>query len=184
MFDKVEVVNRLNKRDVWSTIRNYTIGYDKTWIFDKIQYLINDMRSHEINQFCSRHTLEEVYITKFDRLDENLVQALQTDCNRWAPGIQSILRTNLVVISIRVTKPRIPTHIAENYERMEKEKTNHRIAIEAQRVAETNAETKRKEATIYAQMEADVSNIKMQKEINETRSLGEKEALMSTFRDA
>ena len=84
-----------------------------------------------------------------------------------------------VVISIRVTKPRIPPHIAENYERMEKEKTNHKIALEAQRVAETNAQTKRKEATIYAQSEADVSNIKMQKEINETRSLVEKEKLMS-----
>lgn len=62
---------------------------------------------------------------------------------------------------------------------MEKEKTNHKIAQEQQKVTETNAETKRKEATIYAQMEADVSNIKMQKEINETRSLVEKESLMS-----
>ena len=47
------------------------------------------MHSHEINQFCSKHTLEEVYITKFDSLDENLVQALQRDCNIWAPGIES-----------------------------------------------------------------------------------------------
>lgn len=62
---------------------------------------------------------------------------------------------------------------------MEKEKTNHKIAIEQQKVVETNSETKRKEETIYAQMEADVSNIKMQKEINETRSLVEKESLMS-----
>ena len=28
--------------------------------------------SHEINQFCSSHTLQEVYITKFDQLDEAL----------------------------------------------------------------------------------------------------------------
>ena len=115
--------------------------------------------------------MEEVYITKFDSLDENLVQALQTDCNKWAPGIE--------IISIRVTKPRIPTHIAENYERMEKEKTNYKIALEGQRVAETNAQTKRKEATIFAQSEADVSLIKMQKEINETKGLLEKEVLMS-----
>jgi len=129
------------------------------------------VNSHEINQFCSKHTLEEVYITKFDSLDENLVSALQADCNKWAPGIQ--------IISIRVTKPRIPQHIAENYERMEKEKTNYRIALEAQKVAETNATTRRKEATIYAQTDADVSYIKMQKEINETKGLLEKEALMS-----
>ena len=34
-FDKVEVVNRLKKDLVYDTIRNYTIHYDKTWIFDK-----------------------------------------------------------------------------------------------------------------------------------------------------
>lgn len=73
------------------TIKNYTTAYDKTWIFEKIQYCeFITLYSHEINQFCSKHTLEEVYITKFDSLDENLAQALQNDCNVWAPGIESI----------------------------------------------------------------------------------------------
>ena len=46
----------------WETVKNYTVNYDKTWIYDKIH--------HEINQFCSKHTLKEVYIDKFDQLDE------------------------------------------------------------------------------------------------------------------
>lgn len=36
-FDKIEVVNRLKKDLAHETIKNYTINYDKTWIFDKIQ---------------------------------------------------------------------------------------------------------------------------------------------------
>jgi len=36
-FDKIEVVNRLRHDRAWETIKNYTINYDKTWIFDKIQ---------------------------------------------------------------------------------------------------------------------------------------------------
>ena len=64
--DKVEVVNRLSKDLVYETIKNYTVHYDKTWIFDKIH--------HEINQFCSSHTLQEVYIDLFDTLDENLAK--------------------------------------------------------------------------------------------------------------
>ena len=36
-FDKIEVVNRLKKELAHETIKNYTINYDKTWIFDKIQ---------------------------------------------------------------------------------------------------------------------------------------------------
>jgi hypothetical protein len=48
--DKVEVVNRLNPELVFQTVKNYTVNYDRTWIFDKIH--------HEINQFCSGHTLQ------------------------------------------------------------------------------------------------------------------------------
>lgn len=131
--------------------------------------------SHEINQFCSKHTLEQVYITEFDNLDENLVHALQKDCDVWAPGIK--------IIAIRVTKPRIPEHIAVNYERMEKEKTNYKIAVEEQKLAETEAQTKRKQATIFARSEADVNYIKMQKEINETKGQLERERLMSILND-
>jgi len=127
--------------------------------------------SHEINQFCSKHTLEEVYISKFDTLDENLIQAIQNSCNQWAPGIE--------IISIRVTKPRIPKHIANNYERMEKEKTMQKIALETQKVTEVTAETKRIEANINAQMEADVSSIKVAKELNQTKSQIEKEETLS-----
>ena len=50
------------------TIKNYTVNYDKTWIYDKIH--------HEINQFCSKNTLQEVFIDKFDELDEKLVEVL------------------------------------------------------------------------------------------------------------
>jgi hypothetical protein len=70
-FGKVEVVNRLKEDLVLETVRNYTIDYDKTWIFDKIH--------HEINQFCSSHTLQEEYITLFDTLDESLQNALQRE---------------------------------------------------------------------------------------------------------
>ena len=88
-------------------MKNYTVDYDKTWIYDKIH--------HEINQFCSKHTLSEVYIDKFDQLDEHLVEVLQENAMKWAPGIE--------IISIRVTKPKIPTELENNYIEIEKQKT-------------------------------------------------------------
>ncbi|CAN0414144.1 unnamed protein product [Pylaiella littoralis] len=150
-FEKVEVVNRLRKTHVLDTIRNYTVNYDTTWIFDKIH--------HEINQFCSKHTLHEVYISLFDTLDEHLAAALQLDCDVWAPGIE--------IISVRVTKPRIPSQIRQNFEKMEAEKTKLLIAMETQRVVEKEAETERKRSTIEAQMLSDVSRINMDKELAE-----------------
>lgn len=118
MFEKIEVVNYLDKGAVLQTIRNYTSDYDKTWIYDRIH--------HSVNQFCSLHTLQEVYIDLFDTIDDQLVavrvcahaqaharsgsarltrlwlrtQDLQRDCNVWAPGLH--------IINCRVTKPKIP----------------------------------------------------------------------------
>lgn len=45
-------------------VRNFTAEYDKTLIFNKVH--------HELNQFCSVHSLHEVYIDLFDQIDENL----------------------------------------------------------------------------------------------------------------
>lgn len=42
---------------VYDVVRNYTADYDKALIFNKIH--------HELNQFCSVHTLQEVYIELF-----------------------------------------------------------------------------------------------------------------------
>jgi hypothetical protein len=44
-FEKIEVVNILNRDAVIDIVRNYTVNYDRTLIFDKIH--------HEVNQFCS-----------------------------------------------------------------------------------------------------------------------------------
>ena len=148
-FDKVEVVNQLETKYVYQTIKNYTVDYDQTWIFDKIH--------HEINQFCSSHTLQEIYIDLFSTLDESLQEALQTDCDKYAPGIH--------IIAVRVTKPRIPEQIRRNYEQMEAEKTKLMIETQRQKVVEKNAETERKRATIQAQQEKDVSAIEMSKHL-------------------
>lgn len=103
---------------VFDMVKNYTADYDKTLIYDKIH--------HELNQFCSVHTLHEVYIDLFDQIDENLKQSLQRDLNEMAPGLK--------VIAVRVTKPKIPEVIRKNYEIMEGEKTKLLISIQHQKV--------------------------------------------------
>lgn len=56
-FEKIEVVNQLREKHVYKTILNYTEDYEKLWISDKVH--------HEINQFCSKHSLQEIYIDIF-----------------------------------------------------------------------------------------------------------------------
>ncbi|KXZ51080.1 hypothetical protein GPECTOR_14g64 [Gonium pectorale] len=146
VFDKIEVVNRLKRDHVYETIRDYGVHYDRTWIYDKIH--------HEINQFCSSHTLEEVYISKFDQVDERIKDALQADCDRYAPGIE--------IIAVRVTKPSIPDSVSANYVAMEVERTKALVALERQRVMEREAEAERVKALAQAQRSAETSAIRMQ----------------------
>jgi len=153
-FERVEVVNRLREDAVIDTIRNYTVNYDKIWIFDKIH--------HEINQFCSKHSLQEVYITLFHTVDERLQESLKEALDRWAPGIE--------IVAIRITKPRIPEGIVKNFEQIESEKTKFLVAIEAQKVAEKEAETEMKKAKIEAEKVAAVSKIKMEQQVMEKES--------------
>lgn len=153
-FDKIEVVNRLQKEYVYETLRDYGVNYDKAWIYDKIH--------HEINQFCSAHSLQQVYIDMFDQIDEKMKEAIQSDCTRYAPGIE--------IIGVRVTKPNIPATIKRNFEHMEEERTKALIAIEKQKVAEKEAETQKKIALSEAEKNAQVSRIHMLQMLTEKDS--------------
>ena len=105
---------------------------------------------HELNQFCSGHTLQEVYIELFDQIDENLKIPLQADLLEMAPGLK--------VHAVRVTKPKIPEAIRKNFELMEAEKTKLLISTQKQKVIEKDAETERKKAVIEAEKEAQVED--------------------------
>ncbi|CAN1295629.1 ERLIN2 [Linum perenne] len=153
-FEKIEVVNRLRKDYVYETLLNYGVQYDHTWIYDKIH--------HEINQFCSSHSLQQVYIDMFDQIDEKMKDALQADCTKYAPGIE--------ILSVRITKPLIPLSIRKNFEHMEEERTKVLIAIEKQQVVEKEAETAKKMAISEAEKSASVSKIRMEQMLMEKDS--------------
>merc|ERR1719410_425239 len=160
-FDRIEVVNVLQPAAVFDTVKNYTYEYDKPLIFDKVH--------HELNQFCSGHNLQEVYIELFVQIDENLKAALQRDLTEMAPGLK--------VHAVRVTKPKIPEAIRKNYELMEAEKTKLLISTQRQKVIEKDAETDRKKAVIEAEKEAMVAKIKYEQNIQEKESMQKMEAI-------
>jgi len=160
-FGKIEVVNRLRKEHVLDTVRNYTEHYDRLWIYDKVH--------HEMNQLCSAHSLQEIYIDLFATIDETLQASLQAACDVWAPGIE--------IIAVRVTKPELPKTIEENYRLTEAEKSRLLIATEAQKVAEKQAETEQKKARIQAQQAAEVSAIRVKQELLEKKAAQEKASI-------
>eukprot|EP00906_Rhabdomonas_costata_P017278 RCo024925 len=152
-FDKIEVVNLLNKSSAVKTVREYGPSYDKLWIFDKIH--------HQINQFCSKHSLREVYIEQFDTLDEALAEALQSACDAYSTGIR--------VISIRVTKPRISESLRANFEAVEANKAMLLSVQQEQLVLQKKEETSRMQERIRAEKAAEVAQIDAQRAANVSR---------------
>eukprot|EP01127_Copromyxa_protea_P008059 TRINITY_DN1841_c0_g1_i1.p1 TRINITY_DN1841_c0_g1~~TRINITY_DN1841_c0_g1_i1.p1 ORF type:complete len:337 (-),score=60.76 TRINITY_DN1841_c0_g1_i1:63-1049(-) len=164
-FDKIEVVNVLAKNHAHATVKAYGVNYDKTWIFDRV--------AHEINQFCSSHTLQEVYIDLFEKLDEALAESLQKSCDQHNTGIE--------IVAIRVTKPRIPEAVKRNYEAIETAKTEFLVQKEREKVAKAEEEISLLRATMSAQKDADVAVIVAKQEaavamINTEKEIKQKEA--------
>ncbi|KAI9092043.1 hypothetical protein K1719_027978 [Acacia pycnantha] len=150
-FEKIQVVNQLHKEYVYETMLNYGVHYNKTWIHDNIH--------HHINQFCTSHSLQQVYIDDIVKIGEEMKEALQVDCTRYAPGIE--------IINVHVTKPAIPDSIRRNFEQLEEERIKVLIAIERQKIAEKEAETSKKIAISEAEKNANVSKILMEQTLLE-----------------
>jgi regulator of protease activity HflC (stomatin/prohibitin superfamily) len=61
-FEYVEVVFRIVPQLAWETVKNYSKDFATTWVSDPVH--------HEVNQICSVHSLQDVFISKFSDLDE------------------------------------------------------------------------------------------------------------------
>jgi len=160
-FDKIEAVNILDKDAVYNTIKLYGVNYDRTWIFDRIH--------HEINQFCSSHSLQEVYIDKFETLDEALATSLQGNCDKFTTGI--------TILGIRVTKPRIPESVKANYEAIEVSRTDLLVRQQLARIAKKEEDILRARATIQAERESEVARLNAEKQANISKINAEREIL-------
>jgi len=153
-FDRVEVVNRLHPGAVHNIISQYGTNYDKTWIYDKVH--------HEINQFCSVHSLQDVYVDKFSEIDEIMQQALQNGCKEHAPGIE--------IIGVRVTKPKVPGSVLKNYESMEAERVSVMVAEQHQRLVGIQTDTRKKQDLAEAESRRIVAETSIRQMIMEAEA--------------
>merc|ERR1712083_555443 len=114
-------------------------------------------------------TLNEVAITLFDQIDEQLAEALKSDCAIHAPGIE--------IIGVRVTKPDVPSHIKSEFEKREASVAALRVAEQQRLVIEAQAETEARKQSIDAKRDADVAAINSQMQVAQQKAEQEKEAI-------
>ncbi|ETW06214.1 hypothetical protein, variant 2 [Aphanomyces invadans] len=146
-FHQVEIVHRLRSAFVLDTVRNYSMRFEKLWI--------EDVTYHEINLLCSKFSLDQVYISHFDQLDELLQARMSALLAVWAPGLD--------IISIRLTKPHVPEALRDTYELVDQEKAKLLLATQAQRNVLKQAETDFRTAVLASEKAAALSLIHMEK---------------------
>ncbi|KAK3290067.1 hypothetical protein CYMTET_2535 [Cymbomonas tetramitiformis] len=159
-FERVEVVNTLNRERAHAVIKAYGVDYDRVWIHDKVH--------HEINQFCSNKTLREVHVDDFASLDELLKVALQKDLDTHVSGV--------VIMAVRMTKPTVPASIRRNYEAMEEQRTAALVAQRTHEVVERELETERVRIVSAANRQAEESQIHTEMEARRKRARAETKA--------
>ncbi|XP_027362776.1 erlin-1-like [Abrus precatorius] len=160
-FEEIKVVSQLHEEYVFETVLNHGTRYYLKWINENIQ--------DKMNKFCNAHTFQQVYIDEFDTIQENMKEALQSDCNRHVPGIQ--------IISVNITRPTIPDGVRLLHEQMEEERTKVLIATEHQKLALKEAETKNQLAVSEAETNATVTKIHMEQQLMEKDGLKRQQAI-------
>uniref|UniRef100_A0A8C7V689 Band 7 domain-containing protein n=1 Tax=Oncorhynchus mykiss TaxID=8022 RepID=A0A8C7V689_ONCMY len=132
-FDRIEVVNYLVPSAVYDIVRNFTADYDKALIFNKVH--------HELNQFCSVHSLQEVYIGLFVT----------------KPNIPESIRRNYEMMEAEKTKLLISAQTQKVVEK-EAETERKRAVIEAEKLAQV-AEIKFSQKVMEKETEKRISEI-------------------------
>jgi hypothetical protein len=153
-FDRIETVHRMDPSHVLDTVRLYGANYAKTWITDSLPALVNEM--------CSTMDLAELYILKFDTLDEKLMNSLRRYISVHVPGLE--------IITIRLTKPTVPESIREKYMVVTETKSRVPVLLSKQKTEIKQLETAQKQAIIRARKALDVATINMQQKVEKAHT--------------
>lgn len=154
VFPKIDVFNQLQKPYVLETLQKYTSEYDN--------FLIKEPIRQKVVELCTTMDLQDLYIDRFPEINDILHEFLKS--------YQEKLSTNLIINKISVSKPKIPTNIQDNYNRIVEERTKLRAESETQKTRLKQKETERMESEAHATMERSLAQIHNMKRIDNEES--------------
>ena len=162
-FDRIEVVFRLSPATVLSTVQKYGALYATTWITEPLPALVNDL--------CGSMDLAELYILKFDTLDEKLIALLRNHLATHVPGLE--------IITIRLTKPTIPESIREKYMLVTETQSLVPVLLSKSKTEIKKLETAQKQAIIRAHKKLSVAKINQEQLLEKAKARVEIESIQA-----
>ena len=133
-IDSIEIGNTLNPDSVYRTLKKYGLDYDQKLIMNKVR--------HQTNVICSKLDTYDIFVTKFDQLDDMLLSFLQAEQDR--------LDTGITIDYVRLTKPKLPPDQAQTYEGISKQQIQQKLEDEKKKTNKLVAENAKIEAEALA----------------------------------
>ncbi len=99
---------------VHAVVSRFGAHYDQKCIYDQVKYLISTI--------CSEHTSHELAISKFNLLDDMLLDHLRSIQKEW--------HTNVQIVNVRVYKPLLPKSLAAAYQQQATERALKKAKVE------------------------------------------------------
>lgn len=146
-FNRIDIVNKIIKAQIIASIKKYGEHFEEMLLKDNV-FLV-------VHSFCKTRTLEEIFISQADTLQDELTLALTQDLNIDTEGIY--------VNSVIVYKPEIPDGILAKYKEIEEEKIRYALLMQ-----------KSKGDKIENELNEERSRIEYEKVIAEAEAMKEK----------
>jgi hypothetical protein len=140
-------------------VSQFGTGYDQPLIFDYIP--------SEVAQFCKNYPLEDIYIRRFDELDEVLMEKLtkviaefgMTDC--------------LEIQKVRIGRPMLSAEMQKRFEAIEHEEKEKDLAETRKQTDKVKLETQLQSAKMLSQQAQEEARIQLETKVLSARKAAE-----------
>lgn len=150
VFREVQVISSLDQLKLKNLVMNFGNDIKQVLIYDRI--------GEGIQTFCANNSIDEVYNTKFLRIE----QFVKTMLNE---SITKLADDSITVWNLFIPKPDIPPAIAANYREVKIEWTKQLVAQQKQKTERIKKQTVLQNAVLDAEREKEISSIMATKEL-------------------
>lgn len=166
----IEVVNRLrnSRQCVSKVISQFGTDYDKPLIYDYIP--------SEVAQFCKNYPLEDIYIRRFDELDEVLMSKLTGVIKEF--GMSECLS----IQKVRIGRPKLSTAMRTRFEAIEHEEKEKDLAEQKKLTEKVKLEAQLQRAKMLSQQEQEESRIQMETKVLAAKKQAEIQEIQNAMR--
>ena len=134
-FREIQVISDVQINKLVDLVKKFGLDFRQALVFDRV--------NEEVRTFCAKHTIDEVYNTKFLEMVEEVTKKVEASIERIGLG-------GIKILNLVIPKPEIPNDIAHNYKQVKVQWTEQLVATQQQKTEQIKKETESIKAVLDA----------------------------------